>query len=360
MSQAGRGQILRILVRRRRLARVLPLVVLLKAWHYAQVRLAFGTVVLGLSPQDASVRVDRVPAEVAAERRPRPNHWAVLRPPLQGYLAHQALNVGGIRFRFTVEREWRDSYLRRGDGPLQLLRLHSQRRHVVDGQRQRLRGGREIAGAQVVRLFNGYLARVVGLVRLEGRGDEVLHGGGVARRRADRRPRREVGRYRRGEGGAGRGGRRRALVVRGLRRARIRELAVERQMRVRLVVLRVLDVAARLAGQQRLRVLLRQDRILHRHGQQMHRRQDGRRDPARRRLGHVALDFRMMRRNRQVMMMWVRCDLVFLLLGRCVVGGERIRLLLDPRLTHQEAAALRTRCRKTPVCGTRKRKCSFC
>lgn len=77
MSQAGRGQILRILVRRGLFARVLPLVVLLKAWHYAQVRLAFGTVVLGLSPKDASVRVDRVPAEVAAERWPGSKRWTV-------------------------------------------------------------------------------------------------------------------------------------------------------------------------------------------------------------------------------------------------------------------------------------------
>ena len=43
------------------------LVVLLEAGHDAEVGLAVGAVVLGLPPQDAAVRVRRVPAVVAAQ-----------------------------------------------------------------------------------------------------------------------------------------------------------------------------------------------------------------------------------------------------------------------------------------------------
>lgn len=71
-----------------RLVAVLALVVLLEARHDAQVRLALRTVVLGFAPQNAPMPVDRVPAEVAAERRSGPDHRTVLRPVLQGQLAN--------------------------------------------------------------------------------------------------------------------------------------------------------------------------------------------------------------------------------------------------------------------------------
>lgn len=61
-----------------RFAGTLSLVVLLKAWHYAQIRLAFGAMVFGFAPQDATVCVDGVPAEVAAQSRTRTNDRTVL------------------------------------------------------------------------------------------------------------------------------------------------------------------------------------------------------------------------------------------------------------------------------------------
>lgn len=74
-------QAARLVGRHRRLAtlRRLSLVVLLETWHYAQIRLALGTVILRLASQDSAVRVDRVPAEVAAERRPGSKRWTVTR-----------------------------------------------------------------------------------------------------------------------------------------------------------------------------------------------------------------------------------------------------------------------------------------
>lgn len=69
----------RLVRRHRRLVpfRRLPLVVLLETWHDAQVRLALRAVIFRLAPQDPPVRVNRVPAEVAAERRARSQRWAV-------------------------------------------------------------------------------------------------------------------------------------------------------------------------------------------------------------------------------------------------------------------------------------------
>lgn len=46
-----------------------PVVVLVEARHYAEVRAALRTVVLGLPPQDPAALVHRVPAEVAAQWR---------------------------------------------------------------------------------------------------------------------------------------------------------------------------------------------------------------------------------------------------------------------------------------------------
>lgn len=54
-----------------------PLVVLLEARYYAQIGLAFRTMVLGLPSQNPAVRVHGVPAVIAAQSRAWTNHRAM-------------------------------------------------------------------------------------------------------------------------------------------------------------------------------------------------------------------------------------------------------------------------------------------
>ena len=56
-----------------------PVVVLVEAWHDAQVGAALGAVVLRLAAQDAATLIHCVPAEVAAERRARAHGGRVAR-----------------------------------------------------------------------------------------------------------------------------------------------------------------------------------------------------------------------------------------------------------------------------------------
>lgn len=55
----------------------MPFVILLEAGHNAQVSLALGTMVFGFTAQNATVSVNSVPAEVAAQRGTRPDRWTV-------------------------------------------------------------------------------------------------------------------------------------------------------------------------------------------------------------------------------------------------------------------------------------------
>lgn len=59
--------------------RRLTLMIFLEAWHDTQIRLTFRTVIFSFAPEDPSVRVNRVPAEVAAESWPRPERGAMAR-----------------------------------------------------------------------------------------------------------------------------------------------------------------------------------------------------------------------------------------------------------------------------------------